>query len=312
MDLNNLIVTVFITIVPIIILKYKVLPNLNTLNSLLLSIGWFIISIGISALLLFLGKYDIYLLSIIPCAALLSFYNYFLLKGDIDIKNLPITLVIITIFFMSSLFQLIPIKLFNLSLDNLDATTNTLLTLFSGGCMLLVLVICYFKNLKDDFQKLKSKFNEMFDISLKYWLIGLFGMIISNFLINLLVPQSIAGNEQAVQQMLDATPILTFISAAVLAPIIEELVFRKSLKDIFKTKWLFVLTSGIVFGLLHVIFSLNSAWDLLYAIPYASLGISFAYILQKTDNIYAPIIVHFIHNALLSSISIFMGVILFR
>ena len=73
-----------------------------------------------------------------------------------------------------------------------------------------------------------------------------------------------------------STPVIAFFLTSVCAPFIEEIVFRKAFKDAISSKWLFILTSGIVFGALHVIGAIESPYDFLYIIPYSALGIAFA------------------------------------
>ena len=100
---------------------------------------------------------------------------------------------------------------------------------------------------------------------------------------------------------------MSIIAVGILAPIIEELTFRKAFREVFTNKTLFVLASGLIFGGLHVILSLNSLWDLFYIIPYSSLGIAFGYMYQKTDNIYTSIIMHIFHNTALTTLSLIGG-----
>ena len=112
--------------------------------------------------------------------------------------------------------------------------------------------------------------------------------------------------------MLKEFPIITTLSIAFLAPIIEELVFRQSFKDIFKNKWVYLATSGLLFGALHVVMSpIYSPLDYLYLIPYCSMGVAFSYICYKSNNIINSIIMHILHNSLnVISTLIFVGVIL--
>ncbi len=91
------------------------------------------------------------------------------------------------------------------------------------------------------------------DVAIKYWLIGLIIMGTSNVLITFLATGAQASNEMGVQTMIHGAPLASFLAAGILAPIIEELTFRKSFFDALKNKWLFILTSGLIFGGLHVI-----------------------------------------------------------
>ena len=93
-------------------------------------------------------------------------------------------------------------------------------------------------------------------------------------------------------------------SAVFFAPFTEEMVFRNSIKNIITNKYVFIITSGLVFGGLHVIGNINTIYDLLYIIPYSTPGIAFAIMLQKTDNIFVPMGIHFMHNAILMTLQI--------
>ena len=107
--------------------------------------------------------------------------------------------------------------------------------------------------------------------------------------------------------MLKQAPILSFISASFIAPFLEEMLFRKSLGDIFKNKKVMIFMCGFIFGLLHVIFSIKTPWDLLYIIPYGALGFAFAITISKTDNVFVPMTFHIIHNSALNLLSVVLS-----
>ena len=123
-------------------------------------------------------------------------------------------------------------------------------------------------------------------------------MFISNFVINNILKMGIGGNEIVVRNYINISPLLMIFDTCIYSPIAEELAFRKSIKDCFSNKWTYILVSGLLFGLLHIISHINSPLSLLYIIPYGALGITFAYIYYKTDNIYSTITVHAMHNIL--------------
>ena len=228
----------------------------------------------------------------------------------INIKKIPKLIGIILLFFFSSLFQLIPITIFNLDLNKITGNQQILLTIFSDLILLFILYLIYRKSLKEDFKKIKENFYQMMDSGIKYWLIGLIAMVISNLIIGLFITQAQAGNEEGVQELIHSSGVLSVIAIGILAPIIEELTFRKSFREVFNHRILFVLASGLIFGGLHVVLSLNSLWDLFYIIPYSSLGIAFGYMYQKTDNIYTSIIMHMFHNTALTSLSLVGGALI--
>lgn len=225
-------------------------------------------------------------------------------------KNILKSGMVLILFFFASLLQLLPILIFKVDINNITNSQQLLLTLFSNSILLLILIILYFKTLKEDFKGLKENFYKLIDNGFKYWLIGLIVMMVSNILISFFITQAQAGNEESVQELIHSSSILSLITVGVLAPIIEELTFRKAFRDVFQNKIIFVLASGLVFGGLHVILSLNSYWDLFYIIPYSSLGIAFGYMYVKTDNIYTSMIMHIFHNTVLTTLSILGAMII--
>ena len=207
------------------------------------------------------------------------------------------------LFYYSSLFQLIPIVLFNIDLENLSGSMNVMLSAFSSCILLFILFFMYRKDLYKEWKIFKKDWVDHLDYGVRCWAVGLILMMVSNFVINSLAG-GIAGNEQTVQSMISSLPWLMLINAGILAPINEEIIFRKSFKNIFSNKWAFVLVSGFVFGLMHVLGNVSSWIDVLYIIPYGALGGAFAYAYHKTDTIFTPISFHMFHNIVLVLISI--------
>lgn len=233
-----------------------------------------------------------------------------MLKNAIDFKKIPKLLLIFALFMFSSLFQLLLEPFVNFDIYHPNNFEKLILTGFSDLCLVIVLAIIYFKALKEDAKKIKKEFNKKLEIGIKAWLIGLGVMLVANILIGLLTPAK-ATNEEAVQEMIKSAKIISILAIGVLGPITEELVFRKSFREVFKNNILFALMSGLVFGSLHVVLSLSGPSDLLYIIPYSSLGVAFAYMYIKTDSIYTSMIMHIFHNTILTAMSVYgLGVIL--
>lgn len=264
----------------------------------------------ISCLCLYFGNTSFHIPSIIIGILL----NFILAKNlavqNIEAKKLIKTTGTLILFFCSSLFGYIPITLLGISIDHITPIVNTYITCFSDVCVALILIFMYYDDLKKGFYKAKENFNAFFDFNLKIWIVGFIGMMASNLLINVFAPSAVAGNENAVQGMIDISPFIMLFTAGIIAPIVEELTFRKSLQDIIKNKTVFIIVSGIVFGLLHVVFAYESMIDFLYVIPYSCLGISFAVMVSKTDNICSSIFMHFLHNSGIILLSILTGMII--
>ena len=123
-------------------------------------------------------------------------------------------------------------------------------------------------------------------------------MYISNYIIGIITNGQLAENEEAVRNLIDTVPLYMAFNVMIYAPITEELIFRKSIREFINNKWIYALISGLVFGGLHAISSITDIISLLYLIPYCSLGIIFGLLYYKTNNIFSTIIIHSIHNAI--------------
>ena len=208
------------------------------------------------------------------------------------------------IFYFSSYLQVIPIALFNIDVNNYTASDLAIVNTFTDLILVLILIILYFKELKKEFKTFKKNWKLNMDTAFKYWFIGLMIMCISNIAIGLITDLNTSSNEQAVQTLVSSNPYLMLFTAGILAPIAEELTFRKGVSKIFKNKWVYATASGLIFGLLHVIGS-DNILEYLYVIPYGSLGFFFALTYYDTKSIYPSIIMHAIHNSALILLSIF-------
>lgn len=227
-----------------------------------------------------------------------------MIKDKEGLRNLFKLLGIFFLFFYSSYLQYIPIILFNINIKDLSGSTSVILNTFSNIVLLIILIIIYRKDLINEWKIFKSKLGYNIDTAVKSWIVGLFGMMILNIILNNLVKGNAATNEQKVQQMISTFPWLMVINGGIIGPFIEEIVFRKSFKEVFKTKWFYIIFAGLVFGLMHVVTSFTSFSNFLYFLPYSSLGIAFCYAYYKTDTIYTSALVHIFHNTCLILLSI--------
>lgn len=212
-------------------------------------------------------------------------------------------LVTFLIFYFSSYLQVIPIAIFNIDVNNYTTTDLAIVNTFTDLILVLILIILYFKELRKEFKTFKDNWKMNMDTAFKYWFLGLMIMCISNIAIGIITSLGTSSNEQAVQGLISSTPYLMLFTAGILAPIAEEITFRKGVSKIFKNKWVYATASGLIFGFLHVMGSSNPL-EYLYIIPYGSLGFFFALTYYDTKSIYPSIIMHAIHNSALVLLSI--------
>lgn len=143
--------------------------------------------------------------------------------------------------------------------------------------------------------------------ALKYWLIGFSLMIISNVIINLIIPNGLAPNEALNRQQLKDYPVYSCLSICIIGPLTEELLFRLNFKGTVKGRTNFILLTSFLFSLMHILFSTTNLIEIIYIIPYSMLGLAFGALYYDTNNIYTSTFAHTFHNTLATFI-ILLGI----
>ena len=148
---------------------------------------------------------------------------------------------LITLFLGLILFSSIPIALFNI---NYEKFTIGQKALYMFGCDLVYLSILLWWNLDKLKTDLKNFTKDIFgnlETSFKYYILGFISMVVSNLILIFVTNGSIAGNEEAVRDMIDKVPLYMAFSTILYAPLTEEIIFRKCIKDVVSNKWLYIL-----------------------------------------------------------------------
>jgi len=220
-------------------------------------------------------------------------------------KRIYSILVFFGLLFGMLIFPSIPIALFNIQYDKLNPLVQILYTFFCDIGFILIIFLLYKEKIINDFKLYFNKFRENFETSFKYYFIGVLIMIGSNLIITLFFQDAIAGNEEAVRDLIGQFPLYMIFSVSIYAPFTEELIFRHSIKDCFTPykknkliKFVYAFISGFIFAFLHIIGQATSYIDYIYIIPYMSLGVTFALLYYDTDNIFSSIMMHMFHNTI--------------
>ena len=168
-------------------------------------------------------------------------------------------------------------------------TMNTV----SYAFMAVVCLKLHGKSLLDDLKRITS-----FPKFLVWITLGWIGLLIMAFLAGLVIYFLRGGSQQSLnQQSIDtvrqAYPFLMGTTTIILAPFIEEMVFRRSLMTALERfPLLSILASTLLFGLIHVI----SGGDYIFLISYAAMGFPLTIAYFKTRNICYPIGIHMMQN----------------
>ncbi len=217
-----------------------------------------------------------------------------------NLKNMFIGFSVILLYLISSTFIYDFIEIFGIKYSGLNNTLRAIYIVCYQSILTLIIIYIYRKNFIPDFKDFKKNFKTYIDKYIKYWFLMLGLMFLSNIIITRFTTVEVAENQETIIKLLKEIPIYTFVTTVIIAPFLEELVFRLSFRKIFaKTDILFILFSGLVFGSMHVIGTCTTFIDLLFIIPYSIPGFIFAYIYSKSRNICIPISIHLLHNGIM-------------
>lgn len=224
-----------------------------------------------------------------------------------SIKSYAISTLIIFFFLFNSQIILEILSALHIDYQNMTGFPKEMLMLGIELISAMVISLPYLKEIKSGLKDYKNHKNEYFKKYFKYWILIMAIMLLSNSLITLLKGETTNSvNEQVLREAFKQYPIYIYIATVFLAPIMEELIFRRSIRTYFTSDTLFIIMSGLLFGTVHLAAGMESIVDLLYIIPYGAPGAIFAYIYTKTNNITVPMSMHLFHNGVQMAFQIIM------
>ncbi|CAK8054740.1 CPBP family intramembrane glutamic endopeptidase [Eupransor demetentiae] len=117
--------------------------------------------------------------------------------------------------------------------------------------------------------------------------------------------ESTSTNQELISKTFSYSGFYSVIAMAItlvlVAPIIEELLFRGLFLAYFDSKkhwWIGVVTSGLLFGLAHIVSSGVRLASLVDWIMYAILGGALAFVYKRTRHISNDILIHMMQNSI--------------
>lgn len=225
------------------------------------------------------------------------------------IKNICRAVTSIFIYFFGQLHALDLFSALKINPDIINPHIKIIYMIIVEVAIISSILLINHETIENNFKDILKNHKVYFSKCIKYWLISIIVMITSNFIIMLAFGNGLAGNEESIRSLLKTYPVYVYVSSVIFAPIVEELIFRQSFRNIFPNKYLFIIISSLIFGGLHIIGNINSIADILYLIPYCAPGVAFAYMLIKTKNIFVSMGFHFMHNGILVSLQILLAII---
>lgn len=190
-------------------------------------------------------------------------------------KDIIKTFLILLIYLFSGLLFLYPIiQLFDIDVANISKTNYAVIDLSISLIQTVLCFIFYWSMFKSDFRKIieeteKPRILNFIDKIIigfiVFMLVKILGAYISSFVGAIFgIEELTSENQNTIEIILGSAPIMMICSAVLLAPIIEEVIFRGAIKKVIKNKRVFITVSGLIFGLMHVVDSEILMFEILF------------------------------------------------
>ncbi len=171
--------------------------------------------------------------------------------------------------------------------------------------ILMVPLMLYFmkQDLVYDFEEIKVKRQEiLIPVILGYVMIiagNYVSQLLSSFFARLfnVIPNEAVNQTTIINALQSQGVVFMLLSAVILGPIVEELIFRKAIFGLIKSDKIALLVSTFIFGTIHLVNEASITEAIINGVSYYVMGFVFGYIYLKNDrNIWIPTIVHIISN----------------
>ena len=233
-------------------------------------------------------------------------------KGKKFIKGILFSVLLFVLYYLVCPNLLAVLFRNGLVSDNFWIQNFSFLAIYVFTLFIILLIIR--KDLIEQFKTFLKEPKKVLNKGFTYWVYGIIVMIISNLIVTSILGD-IAVNEQSTREILFATPIYAIPTIIFIGPFLEEIVFRYGFRKAFTKKIPYALFCAIIFGGIHVITAIDEwtitniishASEILFIVPYGSLGFFFAKAYYETENIFSSVIPHMLHNTLSVSLILLM------
>ncbi len=180
----------------------------------------------------------------------------------------------------------------------LEPLSVTALIIYMIGLHLVLMILAiwtFFDEIKEGVKKIAQNFR----LTIRYMLKLLVWMLIALAIASSISVMITKKSQSINQETIESLPLYITIPLAVIwAPFVEEAAYRGTFKKVIKNKLLFIIVSGGLFGLMHAIGEATLVITIATAMPYAVIGMVFAYSYARTNNLAVNILFHLLYNSL--------------
>jgi membrane protease YdiL (CAAX protease family) len=161
----------------------------------------------------------------------------------------------------------------------------------------IVIIFIYRKSFINDFKDFgKNRWKYVKSILLNLVIILTITIIINSLLVLVFNITDTSENDYSLRTMYESSPIVLFLLTAIYYPIVEGIVFRKTIKEVIDKKWLFIIFSSLFYFFFNVAYTSFTLNNILSSLCYFFIMIVLSNYYWKTNNLTASILVISLSN----------------
>lgn len=178
------------------------------------------------------------------------------------------------------------------------------LTLLFYMLFVLLIIYLYKDTFKNDFKDLKENKKKYIKSILINVVLIFAVMIITNALIVILLNiNETSENDYSLLTMFKKSPLALILLTSVYYPLVEGVIFRKSVRDIIDNKWTFIIFSSVFYFFFNIAYTSLSFTSIITSLCYLFSMMILSNYYYKSNNFTASVIVMMIYNLIISVIS---------
>ncbi|CDA80504.1 cAAX amino terminal protease family protein [Clostridium sp. CAG:594] len=178
------------------------------------------------------------------------------------------------------------------------------LTLLFYMLFVLLIIYLYKDTFKNDFKDLKENKKKYIKSILINVVLIFAVMIITNALIVILLNiNETSENDYSLLTMFKKSPLALILLTSVYYPLVEGVIFRKSVRDIIDNKWTFIIFSSVFYFFFNIAYTSLSLNSIITSLCYLFSMMILSNYYYKSNNFTASVIVMMIYNLIISVIS---------
>ncbi len=168
----------------------------------------------------------------------------------------------------------------------------------------ILIIYLYKDTFKSDFKDLKENKKKYIKSILINVVLIFAVMIITNALIGILLDiKETSENDYSLLTMFKKSPIALILFTSIYYPVVEGVIFRKSVRDIIDNKWMFIMFSSVFYFFFNIAYTSLSLNSMITSLCYLFSMMILSNYYYKSNNFTASVIVMMIYNLIISVIS---------